>query len=137
MLKVRAVKTSVSREEPVGVAERVGANHKIGDDSGALSPLSPVNLPRFAGHKRSIDAERAEFHIPVAQDRSYRFRRGKIASNFRPNDFAGDKLARGGTRPQRLCRTRAERRVSRDEVQDDVTVNGGEHVAKPPLRGAR
>lgn len=102
MLEIRAVKTPVAGKQPVGLAERVRANHKISHNPGPLPALLPVRFPGFPGFKRGVNAQGAEPDIPITKHLLSDWVRREMASGFRPDNFTGDKLAFGGTETERL-----------------------------------
>lgn len=135
MPEVRAIKSAISRQQTVCLAERVGADDEASGHPASLAAGPPVAPPSTARFDRCFNAHRAEFD-PEFVKHLFGDAGAEITCNLRPDDVARDHAASGNGRLESVPGRQTENGVAQDKVENDTAIDGGDHVGTF-LRGAR
>ncbi len=136
MFEISAVKSTVPRQQPVGLEQGMRADQEICCDARPGPTVLTIGLPGPAGLERSFGGKGAELDSEFSQHLAYNLAGREEPNDLRPDDVTSHNASLGGRRFQGFTRIPAKSGIADDKIEDDAAIDGGDHV-EMLLRGVR
>ncbi len=128
MFEISAVKSTVPRQQPVGLEQGMRADQEICDDTRPGPTALAIGLPGPAGLERSFGAKGAELDSELSEHLAYNLGGREEPNDLRPDNVTSHNATLGNRRFQGFTGIPAKSGVADDKIEDDAAIDGGDHV---------
>ena len=127
MPEVGSVETSVSRQQPIRLADGVCSNQKIRCYPGSQSSPLAVSFPYPTSFECSFQRNGAVLHSQALHRIARGLRGREETCHLGPHNLAGNEAPLGKGMAQCLFRAKAKRGVAAENIEQHARVHGSDH----------